>query len=126
MVSATEALALEEQDFRPKVRETIRFYINVIVTTAELKMAYFSPDVISLLDGTLSDARIEELPYLRFRKQLSVRPNKLTAADYLEDKSGSRSAMAKENSIFVVRANALLEFLQRFQIPDHAVRALDY
>jgi hypothetical protein len=126
LVSATEALALEEKDFRPKIANSIRFYVNVIVTTAELKIAYFPPESISLTDGTLVDAKIEDVPYIRLRKQLSVRPSKLTYEDYATDKSGYISATSKENSIFIVRASALLEFLQKFQIPDHAIRNLDY
>ncbi|MCC2680849.1 MAG: hypothetical protein K0S36_413 [Nitrosospira multiformis] len=126
LVSATEALALEERDFRSKIMDSLRLYVNVIVTTAELKIAYFSPENISLSDGMLSDARIEDVPFLRFRKQLSLRPANLTQEDYLEDKSGSTSAMSKENSVFVVRANSLLDFIQKFQIPEHALRNLDY
>ncbi|SDA27270.1 hypothetical protein SAMN05216315_13255 [Nitrosospira sp. Nsp18] len=126
LVSATEALAQEERDFRPTVHDTIRFYFNVIVTTAELKMAYFSPGSISLSDGTLTDARIEDVPFLRFRKQLSIRSRALTLEDYSNDRSGSSAAMAKEKTIFVVRADALLEFLRQFQVPDYAVRHFDY
>ena len=51
LISATAALALEEKDFRPQVEVSIRFYFNVVVTTADLKVAKFSPRIfLSLTD----------------------------------------------------------------------------
>ena len=115
LVCATEALAQEERDFRRANQESIRFYFNVVVTTADLKIATFSPGDISLSDGTLGDAQIEDVPFVRFRKQLSTRETSLGPADV---ENGIDPAYSKENTIFVVRANKLLEFLRQFELSE--------
>jgi hypothetical protein len=114
LISATEALAQEERDFRPQAQEMLRFYFNVIVTTAELKVAKFSPKDISLPDGTLASAEINDVPFVRFRKQMSMRGTLLTPDDY---ENGLDPAYAKENTVFVVGADALLHTVQN----EHAV-----
>ena len=119
LVSATEALAHEERDFRSANQETIRFYFNVVITTADLKIATFSPGDISLSDGTLANAQIEDVPFVRFRKQLSTREALLSPEDL---GNGTSPAYAKENTIFVVRANELLQFLGQFELSDDDFR----
>lgn len=117
LVSATEALALEQRDFRPK-GDSIRFYFNVVVTTAILKIASFDPTNISLVGGEIQNATIADVPYLRFRKQLSARGSPPTLDQY----GDLDLAYAKEQTIFVVRAEALLDFLKEFEVPDELVR----
>lgn len=124
LISATEALAQEELNFRPSNQHIVRFYFNVIVTTAELKVARFSPKDISLEDGTLPSAEIQDVPFLRFRKQMSMRANALTPEDYLNDSSGSALAYERESTVFVVRASALSEFLQQFEVAEETVRQI--
>lgn len=118
LISSTEALALEEKDFRITIHETIRFYFNVIVTTADLKIAKFDPSATSLDDGTLTHGQVIDVPYVRFRKQLSPRNAVLTPDDY---KDNLDVAYSKQHTVFVVRANALLDFLQEFEIPQGSV-----
>jgi hypothetical protein len=119
LVSSTEALAHEERDFRQSNQETIRFYYNVIVTTAELKIAKFTPSDISLSAGTLADAQIEDVPFIRFRKQLSARETFLSPKDLT---NGISPAYMKENTVFVVRATELLQFLQQFELSEDSFR----
>lgn len=123
LVSSTEALASEERDFRSQNQDTMRFYFNVIVTTADLKIARFAPGDISLLTGTLADTEIEDVPFIRFRKQLSTRESFLGPEDFTNEIS---PAYMKENTIFVVRADRLLEFLQRFELSAESFRAFRY
>lgn len=123
LISATEALALEEKDFRPQVESPIRFYFNVVVTTADLKVAKFSPENISLSDGTLASAEFEDVPFVRLRKQMSMRETLLTQEDYKDRRDVSYS---KENTVFIVRANAILEFLGQFEVPDDSIRQIRY
>jgi len=119
LVSATEALANEERDLRPLSSNSIRFYFNVIVTTADLKIVKFDPRAISLADGTLPDGQIEDVPFVRFRKQLATRAEKLTPEDF---KNQHDVAYAKQNTVFVVRAEALVQFLNEFEVPSDSVR----
>ena len=122
LISATEALTLEEKDFRTPTRPTFRLYYNVIVTTADLKVAKFDPKDVSLADGTLANAEINDVPFVRFRKQLSMRPALLTPHDYM---NGVRVAYAKENTVFVVHADALVPFLEQFDVPYNDTKKFD-
>lgn len=120
LVSATAALAMEERDFRPPNRETTRFYFNVIVTTAELKVAKFNPADISLADGDLSAAEIVDVPFVRLRKQLSVRTSPIAPDEYASNTKVPDGS--KEHTVFIVRAAALVDFLKEFEIPGKSVR----
>lgn len=119
LVSATEALAEEERDFRPPTYPTARFYFNVIVTTADLKVAKFNPQDVSLADGTFGHAEIESVPFVRLRKQLSMRPVRLTPEDF---QNNTQTADSKENTVFVLRADSLLKFLKEFDYPASSLR----
>jgi len=112
LVAATESFAFEERDFRPQY-PNVRFYFNVIVTTAELKVAKFKPDDASLLDGTIANAEFESVPFVRFRKQFSPPRALPTPVDYRDD---TDLAYQRQNTVFVVRADALTEFLRLFEI----------
>ncbi len=61
--------------------ERLRTYINVIATTAKLEVCKFDPSKIDLETGTIAEAECEEVPYIRFRKQLSVRSKPLEAME---------------------------------------------
>lgn len=118
LIAATEALAAEERDFRPDNCESIKIYFNVIVTTADLKVGEFDPANVSLSEGTLPSASFESVPYIRFRKQLSTRPTRFTPADYGK---ATDIAYSKENTVFVVRADALPDFLNELDVPERSL-----
>lgn len=120
LVSATEAFAQQECDFRPR-GDSVRLYLSVLVTTAELKVATFAPDQINLDDGTLPEANFLDVPFVRFRKQMSQRRFTLTQSDY---NSRARIDYLRENTVFVVRAGALTEFLTNIDIPSASFRSI--
>ncbi len=109
LVSSTEALAKEEKTTLLSDDFNRRAYLNVIVTTAKLKVCSFDPSDISLKDGTISKCTFDDVPYVRFQKQLSIR-----FPDSLAFSVGDTSAVAKakENTVFVVNSESLLEFVQ--------------
>jgi hypothetical protein len=115
VVDSTEAFAKEERDFRHESQQSIRMYASVIVTTAELKVAKFDPNGISLADGTISEATFEAVPFVRFRKQLGSKQLKMGPEEFAKDVDLSNQ---RQDSVFVVRADRLLEFLNIFEIPD--------
>lgn len=117
LVSATEALAAEERDYRPGY-EHMRCYFNVIVTTAEIKVCKFSPDSISIKDGLLESADFVTVPYVRFRKQLAVKGELFSMEDY---KGGQNPSIQKEQTIFVVNSNALSDFLLNFDVGNNTI-----
>lgn len=122
IISSTEALALEQRDYRPENHETIRLYFNVLVTTAELKFAEFDRGCLSTTDGTLADATFRDVPFVRVRKQFSMRPAQLTPADWLRHDDPD---YRRENTIFVVNADSLNEFLRQFNIPNGSLRQFE-
>jgi hypothetical protein len=118
LISSTEALALEERDYRQENVEHIHMYFNVVVTTAALAVAKFDPAHLSLADGTLAKAEFTEIPFVRVRKQFSLRPALLTPADWMrQDDPDYR----RENTVFVVRADKLVDFLHMFDIPNSSL-----
>lgn len=115
LILATESLAHAERDFRRMDNVSTRLYFPLLVTTAKLKIADFDPTSVSLTNGELNSASIRDVPYVRFRKQLATRFEALApaAADRTEDPSFSM-----ESSLFVVRADCLIDFLSEFEPPE--------
>jgi len=123
VVSSTEALAGEE--LHVKVRESLllRIYFSVVLTTARLQVCTFDPAGISIADGTLDKSVFTEVPFVRFRKQLT---NKPLRQDAVSTHVGTRSELvrAKDNTVFIVNAERLLEFLLAFETDVSALRYL--
>jgi hypothetical protein len=122
VVSSTEALATEE---RPRLQseQSLRLYGSVVVTTATLKVCTFSAATVSLADGHLpdADAGFVDVPFVRFRKQLSVH----ATPSPTDGRSGWESfARAKEHTVFVVNASHFENFLRQWTIHDGALRPL--
>jgi hypothetical protein len=115
LVSSTEALAMEERPLRPIGERHVRFYFNVLVTTATLQFAEFKYEDLSREHGTLVDAEFIELPYLRFRKQFTMRPVYLNANDWRRtDDIDAR----RENTVFVVSAKHFTTFLNALDVTE--------
>lgn len=113
LVSSTEALAIEEKLTLLSSDYPYRVYLNVIVTTAKLKVCSFDPADISLNDGTVSNCSFSEVPYIRFQKQLSTRfPYPITF--HVGD--SSEIMKAKENTVFVVHAEELVDFISALEL----------
>lgn len=115
LVSSTEGLALEDKSLSLDDRNILKVYFNVIVTTATLQICRFDSASINIEDGTLNDADFEEVPYLRFRKQL----NPVYKIPKIFSVAGSHDiARAKENTVFVVNSKYLVQFLKEFEIDN--------
>ncbi|MCK9380181.1 MAG: hypothetical protein M0P95_03830 [Sulfuritalea sp.] len=119
VVSSTEALAVEERDYHLENDDSVRFYFNAIVTTAKLKFAEFDPSHLSVTDGTLADAIFHDVPFVRVRKQFSMRPANLTPAVWLRHDDPD---YRRENTVFVINADSLNDFLAQFDIPTQSYR----
>jgi hypothetical protein len=118
LVLATERLAHEHKDYRQPDHPNIKLFSCLLVTTATLKVARFDPAAISLVDGTLEHAEFDEVPFVRFRKQLGVHASELTPQQYAE---GSDVAYLKESTVFVVNAAAISQFLSEFAFRDSSL-----
>jgi hypothetical protein len=119
LILATECLALEHKDYRPPNTEDFKLFFSVIVTTARLTVAQFDPALISLQDGTLENAQFEQVPYVRFRKQLGVHHSLLTNEQYV---AGGDISYLKESTVFIVSAEAVCDFLAEFEIRRASLR----
>lgn len=115
LICSTESLAFENKSLSLDDREELHIYFNLIVTTAKLQICSFNPSDISIEDGTLKDPCFEEVPYVRFRKQLSPTYN---LPEVFKVSGNQDRARAKENTVFVVNSQHLVEFLVNFEIDD--------
>lgn len=114
MVYSTESLAFEDKALNVDVEDERHVYFNLIVTTATLQLCSFEPSDVSIKDGTVEEPAFQEVPYIRFRKQLSPTYNLLEACNV----SGQSRARAKENTVFVVNSEHLVEFLIDFELDN--------
>lgn len=121
LVSATEAIAWEEKNLQAEQGEALRMYFSAVVTTAKLSVCVFDPQKISLEDGKLPAADFYEVPWVRFRKQLSTRVPRIEATGLEAQKALAR---AKERVVFVVNAEALENFLSKFEVKSDALSRL--
>lgn len=121
LVSATEGFAEEERTLQAKRLDSLRMYFSVVLTTAKLSICKFDGDTVSISDGKVREAEFCDVPYVRFRKQLSTRVPQIVAS--VGDTSRSL-AKAKEHTVFVVNSEALLEFLEDFGVDSQTIRRL--
>ena len=122
ITSATEAIAIEEHPHMlAKNFGAFRTYSAVIVTTARISVTSVDSSKISLETGEALDLQHREVPWIRFRKQLSaefaIPPKNL-------DWSFSDLATAREKSAFVINANHFGSFLKLWSIIDHSLKSL--
>lgn len=113
LIESVEALAGQEFELIEQNEVTIfsRVYVPVLVTTAHLFAASFDPSTITLSDGALpDDTSLVEVPYIRFRKALSVKAL-LSSASNLKELS-----MTNERTVFVVNAEQVTMFLNQFEL----------
>lgn len=119
LVESTEAFATEDVYILNKKTEVFRLYFNVIVTTADLKLCLFDPEKISIEDGQIDGSNFKTVPFLRFRKSLST---KNVTELKLSEFTPYELTNAKENTIFVVNSNSLIEFLRTFEIDQNSIK----
>lgn len=113
VVSSVEGFATEETGFLTQETESLRMYFGVIVTTAKLRVCEIDPKKVSLEDGKIEGASFTKFPYVRFRKQMASHWDASNAGAG----DGYRGiARAKENTVFVVNAEALPQFLKHFEV----------
>lgn len=118
-VSSTEGFSAEEKSLL-KDRQ-VRMYFSVIVTTAALKVCKTNPNSIAIDTGRLKETEFFDVPYLRFRKQLNYNISVSSSYEHLRTEEIARQ---KENTVFVVNSNHLIDFLHEFEVDDNSLRFL--
>lgn len=120
LVSSTEAFANECRYLSLDDRDVSKIFFNVIVTTAKLSVCEYDPSSISLEDGSLRDSTFTEVPYIRFRKQLSPL---YQISEIYKVAGDSDVARAKENTVFVVNALHFNNFLKEIDLDGSGLNA---
>jgi hypothetical protein len=124
LVSATEGFAYEERPLVQKDQFAPRTYFNVIVTTAKLQICRFNPEEVAIDTGTIASTAYEEVPYLKFSKQLSTREVNLPLK-YNISFSIPEIVQAKTSTVFIVNSENLEKFLCDFELEnDSLIRLL--
>lgn len=121
LTAATEALAAEERSLLTQQSVGVRFYVSILVTTARLHHSTLDASAVTLETGEAPSIQHTEVPWIRFRKQLS---SEFAVEPDLSGWGFDRLAAAKEKQIFVVSAVHLTNFLKRWQLIDHSLTAL--
>jgi len=119
LVSAAEALEIEERDYlNRRGGDSRRIYFAAIVTTADLSVCSFDPSSISLADGMIPcNAPLSPVHAVRITKQLSTQPvGGVPVAQFGQE--ADALVKAKERTVFVINAAHLDEFLRDFDVDD--------
>ena len=117
LLDSLEAFAYQEKKAAtdPKFR---RFYVPVIVTTAELIVSFFDPTAISIKDGSLpKEAVFETVPYVRFRKSFGDMSSSFAFKPVPVEQVHQES----ERTVFVVNAEHWKNFLSEWEIHGHLI-----
>jgi hypothetical protein len=113
LLLSMEQLAIQETDLvKAHIQELSRssqymLYLPVIVTTATLQTMKFDPSDIDLTDGKVTQSAVEEVKFIRFRKNLA------SNVDYEKPQMHTLKALNRENdrSVLVVQAASFIKFL---------------
>jgi len=119
--STTEAIAIEEYSQMLERRYGFRMYVSVIVTTARISISSVDMKTIALATGEASEITHRNVPFVRFRKQLS---SEFAVERKNSDWSFAELATAREKLVFVVNSMHLEEFLRTWYIYDDSLRPL--
>jgi hypothetical protein len=111
VVASTEGFAIEDQPFHKGSMGYERLYFSAIVTTANLVLCNFDPSKVPVDTGEIDQAKFTRVPYLRFRKQLSTYEMPETS---WKESSAQDISIHKENTVFIISASALIDFLRAF------------
>jgi hypothetical protein len=118
VVESTEGFAIEDHSYSRKTEDFFRYYFNVIVTTATLRISNFDPKLVDISTGEIKESSSTEVPFLRFRKQLST--HSMPSLSWRENDARSIS-IAKENTVFIVSSNHIVEFLSDLEIDEQYI-----
>jgi len=110
LLRSIESLASEELEYAPKPSGSIHVYWPVIITNTRLFICRYDPDKIDISTGHLSDASFDEIPSIRFRKNLS---SSVQAKQYSEL---GQANLDYERTVFVVNSNHILTVLGQMKI----------
>ena len=113
LLDSVASFALYERRSVNKGQAFKRFYVPVIITTADLMVASFEPSSVSFKDGCLpDDAVFEAVPFVRFRKSFGGISFVGTVPPV------EQAYRESERTVFVVNAEHWESFLIQWELTD--------
>jgi hypothetical protein len=112
VLRSIESLASEELSYTGRSEAETCLYFPIIVTNATLHVCRFDPARIDISTGQIDDADFEQVPCVRFRKNLSSTTPSVKPRRDLETTN-----LSNERTIFVVSSDHLAETLMDWEIP---------
>jgi hypothetical protein len=113
LLRSTESLANEELKLTKREETQIRFYFPAIVTNATLYASRFNASDVSIDTGKLSEANFEEVPFIRFRKNLSSTIKSDSPFAYNLNHINQQN----ERTILIINAKELITILRSLDVP---------
>lgn len=108
---ANQEMVRFDKEYRgqpPMVGHYARRYTPVIVTNADLRLATFDPEKISLRDGTLpADTTYETIPFVRYRRSMGT-------LDIFAGRDIYDASRNSEKTIIIINSLHLDTFLQKW------------
>jgi hypothetical protein len=111
VLRSVESLAKEELDYQRNPDGEFNIYFPAIVTNATLLVCRYKPDDIDISSGRLDKVNFDEVPLVRFRKNLSssVQPKK--------HQNIKQANLDNERTVFVINSNYIIDVLKELKLP---------
>lgn len=113
LLRSLECLANEEINLQAQTTSpALSIYCPMIVTNAALQVCRFNVSSVDISTGRLNDADFEEVPFIRFRKNLSS-----TLANRKPQSTLEKINLDNERTVFVINAAHLTKVMQEWEVP---------
>ncbi len=111
LLRSIENLANEELEYEKHTERDLHIYYPVIITNATLLACQYDTNNIEISTGQLADAEFEEVPFIRFRKNLS---SSVKTKEILDIKQANSDY---ERTIFIINSNHVVDILKQINLP---------
>lgn len=106
LLRSVEAIAQEDSSVSLAVnRSQNRYFVPMIVTNARLHICKFNLRSVSLSDGEIPQGDFEEVPFIRFTKNLTVGKH-----------NPARQKCDRARTVLVVQASSLVQLLSQWRL----------
>lgn len=111
LLRSVENLASEELDFKKPSEGELHIYYPVIVTNATLLACHYDTNNVDISTGQLAKGEFKEIPYIRFRKNLS------SSVKRKEILNIRQANLDYERTIFIINSNHIIDTLKSLKLP---------
>jgi hypothetical protein len=111
LLRSIENLASEELEYEKESSGELHIYYPVIITNATLLVCRYAPGNIEISTGQLAEASFEEVPIIRFRKNLS------SSVQTKGVRNLEQANLDHERTIFIVNSKRITDSLKQLKLP---------